>query len=267
MIDGLRFDPHAGRHPGAFLIFSVLGCLFELKPRRRRSRWGGEEILAEIRDGEAVERFQVRNRGGDLDLRSLEGGVRSPVPQPSSTARYAGRSGGRGRPSMGPSGSRRRTSRRMALFSGARFNASADFSYSTFEDTVFFDSTQFGGDARFCATRFGRDAYFSNAVFSGISDFNFTRFAEEYVLFDGVRFCGPAHFEDAEFGRWTNFYGSRFSEEADFLLATFLAEAVIANVTFEGDAKFAGVEFDSFAEFEDSRFEGDFLLYGSTSPT
>lgn len=244
------------------MIFSVLGCLFGTQASASEIEVvEAEEILAEIRDGEDVERFQVRIEG-DLDLRSLEGGVRSPVTIVD--CEIAGPVRMEGAAFDGPVRFEETNFEEMALFSGARFNASADFSYSTFEDTVFFDSTQFGGDARFCATRFGRDAYFSNAVFSGISDFNFTRFAEEYVLFDGVLFLGDAHFEDAEFGRWTNFYGSRFSEEADFLLATFPGRSFIANVTFEGDAKFAGVEFDSFAEFEDSRFEGDFLLYGST---
>jgi len=220
-----------------------------------------KEILAEIGDGKSVERFQVRIEG-DLDLRSLDERVRSPITivdcEIDGTVRMEGAT------FDAPVRFEETIFEEMAIFTGARFNGSADFSYSTFEDTVFFDSAVFAEDAWFSATRFVRDAYFSNAVFSGVTDFNFTRFAEEYVLFDGVRFCGPAHFEDAEFGRWTNFYGSRFSEVADFLLATFPGRSFIANVTFEGDANFAGVEFMSFAEFEDSRFEGDFLLYGST---
>ena len=243
-----------------FLVFALLGGLFGALASDLPVV-GAEEILAEIRDGEAVERFQVRIEG-DLDLRSLDGRVPSPITIVDCEIERPVRMEGANFDA--PVRFEETTFKEMALFSGARFNASADFSYSTFEDTVFFDSAQFGGEALFCATSFGRDAYFSNSVFSGVADFNFTRFAEEYVLFDGVLFLGDAHFEDAEFGRWTNFYGSRFSEEADFLLATFPGRSFIANVTFEGDAKFAGVEFDSFAEFEDSRFEGDFFLYGST---
>jgi len=219
------------------------------------------EILSEIRDGKAVERRHVRIVGS-FDLRELEGPVRSSIAIVDCEIQDLVRM--EGATFDAHVSFEETTFEKMALFSEARFNDSVDFSFATFEDTVFFDSAIFGEEAEFCGTRFGRDAYFSNAAFCGTSDFNFTRFAEEYVLFDGVRFLGNAHFEDAEFGRWTNFYGSRFSEEADFLLATFPGRSFIANVTFEGDANFASVEFMSFAEFEDSRFEGDFFLYGST---
>lgn len=219
------------------------------------------EILSEIRDEGAVDRRHVRITG-NLDLRELDGPVRSSIAIVDCEVQDLVRM--EGATFDAPVSFQETTFEKMALFSEARFNDSADFSFATFEDTVFFDSAVFGEDAEFCGTRFGRDTYFSNAVFCGTSDFNFTRFAEEYVLFDGVRFLGNAHFEDAEFGRWTNFYGSRFYEVADFLLATFPGRSFIANVTFEGDAKFASVEFMSFAEFEDSRFEGDFFLYGST---
>ncbi len=219
------------------------------------------DILSEMRDGKAVERRHVRIVGG-LDLRELDGPVQSPIKivecEIQDPIRMENVTFG------GPVSFEETTFENMVLFSSVRFNDSADFSFATFEDTVFFDSAFFSKEAEFCGTRFGRDAYYSNAVFCGTCDFNFTRFAEEYVLFDGASFLGNAHFEDAEFGRWTNFYGSRFYEVADFLLATFPGRSFIANVTFDGDAKFAGVEFMSFAEFEDSHFEGDFLLYGST---
>lgn len=219
------------------------------------------EILDEIREGKAVERHHVRIVGS-LDLWELEVPVRSSISIVDCEIQDLIRM--EGATFEAPVSFEETRFENMALLSGVRFNDSADFSYATFEDTVFFDSAVFGRAAEFCGTRFGRDAYFSNAVFSETCDFNFTRFAEEYVLFDGVRFLGNAHFEDAEFGRWTNFYGSIFSGVADFLLATFPGRSFIANVTFEGDANFASVEFMSFAEFEDSRFEGDFFLYGST---
>jgi len=219
------------------------------------------EILDEIRDGKAVERRHVRIIG-KLDLRELEGPVRSPISIVDCELQDPVRM--EGAIFEAPVSFEETVFENMVLFSEARFNDSADFSFAVFEDTVFFDLAIFEREAEFCGTRFGRDAYFSNAVFTGSCDFNFTRFAEEYVLFDGVRFLGDAHFEDAEFGRWTNFYGSTFSGVADFLLATFPGRSFIANVTFGGDASFAGVEFMSFAEFEDSRFEGDFFLYGST---
>ncbi len=219
------------------------------------------DILTEIKDGRAVERHHVRIVG-DLDLRGLEGPVRSSITIVDCEVQDPVRMEGA---IFDSTVSFEETAfENMVLFSEARFNDSADFSFAAFEDTVFFDSAVFEGEAEFCGTRFGRDAYFSNAVFFETCDFNFTRFAEEYVLFDGVRFLDDAHFEDAELGRWTNFYGSTFSGVADFLLATFPGRSFIANVTFEGDANFAGVEFGSFAEFEDSRFDGDFLLYGST---
>jgi hypothetical protein len=219
------------------------------------------EILDEIRDGKAVELNHVR-LVGSLDLRELEGPVMSSIAIVDCEVQDLVRMEGA---TFESTVSFEETKfENMVLFSGVRFNDSADFSFATFEDTVFFDSAFFGEEAEFCGTRFGRDAYFSGSIFSGTSDFNFTRFAEEYVLFDNVRFLEDAHFEDAEFGRWTNFYGSRFYEEADFLLATFPGRSFIANVTFKGDARFASVEFMSFAEFEDSRFEGDFFLYGST---
>jgi uncharacterized protein YjbI with pentapeptide repeats len=219
------------------------------------------EILSEIRDGKVVERRHVRIVGS-LDIRELDGPVRSSIAivdcEIQDPVRMEGASFDL------PVRFEETTFENMVLFSGVQFNDSADFSFATFEDTVFFDSAIFGKEAEFCGTGFGRDAYFSNSVFCGTCDFNFTRFAEEYVLFDGASFFGDAHFEDAEFGRWTNFYGSHFYEGADFLLATFPGRSFIANVTFDGDAKFAGVEFMSFAEFEDSTFEGDFFLYGST---
>ena len=152
----------------------------------------------------------------------------------------------------------------MALLSGAQFNDSADFSYVNFDDTVFSDSAVFRGEALFTAVNFGRDAWFSEAEFHKNCDFNFTRFSREHVSFDYAKFFENAYFEDAEFGRWTNFYGANFSGDADFLLATFPGRSFIANVWFGQDAKFASVEFGSFAEFEDSHFEGNFLLYGST---
>jgi uncharacterized protein YjbI with pentapeptide repeats len=218
-------------------------------------------ILDEIRDGKAVERRHVRIVGS-IDLRELEGPVRSSIEIVDCEIQDLIRM--EGVAFEAPVSFEETAFENMVLFSGVRFNDSADFSFAAFEDTVFFDSAVFGEDAEFCGTRFGRDAYFSGAVFFETCDFNFTRFAEEYVLFDGVRFLGDAHFEDAEFGRWTNFYGSTFSGAADFLLATFPGRSFITNVTFERDANFAGVEFMSFAEFEDSRFEGDFFLYGST---
>ncbi len=219
------------------------------------------EILNEIREGKAIERHHLRVEGS-LDLRELEGPLRSPIAI--IDCEIQDLVWMEGAIFEAPVSFEETVFENMVFLSGAWFNDSADFSFATFEDTVFFDSAAFGEEAEFCGTRFGRDAYFSNAIFSETCDFNFTRFAEEYVLFDGVRFLGDAHFEDAEFGRWTNFYGSIFSGVADFLLATFPGRSFIANVTFEGDAKFASVEFMSFAEFEDSRFEGDFFLYGST---
>ncbi len=219
------------------------------------------DILSEMREGKAVERHHVRIVGV-LDLRELDGPVRSPVSIVDCEIRDLVWM--EGVTFDAPVSFQETAFESMLLQSGVQFNGSADFSFAAFEDTVFFDGAIFGGEAEFCGTRFGRDAYFSGSIFSGTSDFNFTRFAEEYVLFDNVHFLGDAHFEDAEFGRWTNFYGSRFYQEADFLLATFPGRSFFANVTFEGDANFASVEFSSFAEFEDSRFEGDFFLYGST---
>lgn len=219
------------------------------------------EVLDEIREGKAVERHHLRIVGS-LDLREMEGPVRSPIAIVDCEIQDPVRM--EGAIFEAPVSFEETVFENMALLSEARFNDSADFSFAIFEDTVFFDLAIFEREAEFCATRFGRDAYFSNAVFFERCDFNFTRFAEEYVLFDNVRFLGDAHFEDAEFGRWTNFYGAVFSGAADFLLATFPGRSFIANVTFEADANFASVEFMSFAEFEDSCFEGDFFLYGST---
>jgi len=218
-------------------------------------------ILSEILDGKAVEEHHVRIVGS-LDLRDLEGPVRSSIVIVDCEVQDLVRMEGVTFDST--VNFEETIFEEMVLFSEARFNDSADFSYSTFEDTVFFDSALFGKEAEFCGTTFGRDAYFSNSVFTENSDFNFTRFAKEYVLFDGVQFFGDAYFEDAEFGRWTNFYGSRFYGLADFFLATFVGRSFISNVVFDEDANFAGVEFMSFAEFEDSRFEGNFYLYGST---
>jgi len=243
-------------------VFAVGGCILaSLGSADEDLVVDAAEILDEIRDGKAVDLNHVR-LVGSLDLRELEGPVRSSIAIVDCEVQDLVRMEGA---TFESTVSFEETKfENMVLFSGVWFNDSADFSFATFEDTVFFDSAFFGEEAEFCGTRFGRDAYFSGSIFSGTSDFNFTRFAEEYVLFDNVRFLEDAHFEDAEFGRWTNFYGSRFAEEADFLLATFPGRSFIANVTFKGDARFSSVEFMSFAEFEDSRFEGDFFLYGST---
>jgi uncharacterized protein YjbI with pentapeptide repeats len=219
------------------------------------------KILSEIRDGKAVEYNNAIIVGG-LDFRELDQFVKSPINIVN--CQVQGPIYMENLVFDAPVSFAYTTLDDVALFSGAKFNDSADFTETRFEDTVFFDSSNFLGDASFRGAHFGRDAWFSGAIFHRRCDFNFTRFAEEYVLFDYVQFLGNAHFEDAEFGRWTNFYGANFSGDADFLLATFPGRSFFSVVWFGGCAKFAGVEFLSFAEFEDSHFDGDFFLYGST---
>ena len=220
-----------------------------------------KKIINEMKEGKEVEYYHVKIVG-DLDLRELDSVVVSPINI--IDCEIQGILHLEDVTFEGPVSFSDTTFDTMALLSGVEFNDSADFSFVTFDDTVFFDRAIFRGEALFTAAHFGRDAWFSGAEFHRSCDFNFTRFSREYVSFDYAQFLGDAYFEDAEFGRWTNFYGANFSGNADFLLATFPGRSFIADVWFGKDAKFASVEFTSFAEFENSHFEGNFLLYGST---
>jgi uncharacterized protein YjbI with pentapeptide repeats len=152
------------------------------------------------------------------------------------------------------------------------FRRAADFTGSSFSDSVEFDAVHFQRGATFKGATFYRDLKISN---TRSADFDFVRaeirglaFFREVdctgvALFDDARFTGSSdgfvsRFDGVQFQGLTTFAGASFrlgdESSAGFLNVSFTDVADFTDVQFHCHVDFSNVTFASAAEFIDTSF-------------
>ncbi len=117
------------------------------------------------------------------------------------------------------------TFEKEALFNGATFKKSVDFSHSIFKGEANFESVRIGGDAEFTQTKFKQQARLNEAQIDG------------NVLFYGARFNQRASFNGAQIDGNVIFNGARFNQRPSLNSAQ-IEEALFNSAIFCDEANF-----------------------------
>ena len=144
-----------------------------------------------------------------------------------------------------------------AVFRESRFNGDADFTDVVFEATADFDEARFDADTSFADAAFRGTADFRGAAFIGAA-----RVLEDDVTFAGATFGDVADFTHATF-RYASFEAVAFDADARFEEAVFDADADFPGAQFAGEADFDEARFHEDADFSGTAFEGRCVFRGA----
>ena len=146
-------------------------------------------------------------------------------------------------------------------FRSANFKNSAYFPYSHFEGSVTFASSHFEGDGSFFSAKFSKQADFSRTTFMesisfGQADFN------GHANFSQTTFYKAGQFAQVHFSEIANFAHTRFLGDGDFLKASLGGKADFTQTYFHGFTNFLDAQFTGETNFDKTHFADTLFFSG-----
>lgn len=146
-------------------------------------------------------------------------------------------------------------------FRSVNFKNSAYFPYSHFEGSVTFASSHFEEDGSFFSAKFSKHADFSRTTFMesisfGQADFN------EHANFSQTTFHKAGQFAQVNFSEIANFAHTRFLGDGDFLKASLCGKADFTHTYFNGFTNFLDAQFTGEANFDKTNFADTLFFSG-----
>lgn len=146
-------------------------------------------------------------------------------------------------------------------FRSVNFKNSAYFPYSHFEGNVTFASSHFEEDGSFFSAKFSKQADFSRTTFMesisfGQADFN------EHANFSQTTFHKAGQFAQVHFSEIANFAHTRFLGGGDFLKASLDGKADFTQTYFNGFTNFLDAQFTGETNFDKTHFADTLFFSG-----
>jgi hypothetical protein len=146
-------------------------------------------------------------------------------------------------------------------FRSVNFKNSAYFPYSHFEGNVTFASSHFEEDGSFFSAKFSKQADFSRTTFMesisfGQADFN------GHANFSQTTFHKAGQFAQVHFSEIANFAHTRFLGDGDFLKASLGGKADFTQTYFHGFTNFLDAQFTGETNFDKTHFADTLFFSG-----
>lgn len=146
-------------------------------------------------------------------------------------------------------------------FRSVNFKNSAYFPYSHFEGNVTFASSHFEEDGSFFSAKFSKQADFSRTTFMesisfGQADFN------GHANFSQTTFHKAGQFAQVHFSEIANFAHTRFLGDGDFLKASLGGKADFTQTYFHGFTNFLDAQFTGEINFDKTHFADTLFFSG-----